>query len=935
MHEPVTLAQFNIRSLLPKFNELKDHMSLSNYSVLCLTETWIAPTIKDEVISIEGYQLVRKDRRIGRGGGVGMYIKNTFSFSLIDSESTIEQLWVKININKQHYAVGVVYRQPDLSYNEFLNTLEHQLSFLLPQYDEIFCLGDFNIDMLKTDSLGFFKLNQILEAYNLDQLVHSPTRITLKSTTLIDLIITTNNDDVVDCVNVISLDHMSDHELTCCELNIKCKSNVPIFKTIRNFKNFIQEQFYADLTSINFDVIYDLNNVNDKLNFLNENILNLLNIHAPIITIRITKKFSPWITDNLRLLISLRNKARSRWRRTKNEGHYNYYKELRNYTTLSCRREKKAFFEHKLRVNGANKVWRDLEMLNIKKSRKNTIPNDLKYADNLNKYFANSIPLMPTDQNVINYYNSNIIQNIETFTFRLISEFDVQKILYAIKTNALGHDGLNIIVLLMCCPHILPYITHILNFCLENNIFPDAWKQALILPIPKNNNPTEFKDLRPISILPTLSKVLEREVESQLREHVTKFNILPDMQSGFRPLHSCETALLNITDDILRGTDEKKATVLVLIDFSKAFDTIDHKILLAVLKFVGVSNETLNFFRSYLTGRTQRVKADNSVSAPLDVLSGVPQGSILGPLLYTLYTSEFQKSVKHCQMHLYADDTQLYLSFDPSQCLEAMDKINQDIVSLLEKSKSHSLNINATKTSVLVFGQPNVRSEVSERILINIDGHNVSPTVKAKNLGLIFDSSLRFKPHINNCIRLAYMNLKMIYSNRYYLSQKVKTILCESLVLSRFNFADTVYGPCIDADDNRRIQVVQNACLRLIFGVRRRQNISHKLPELGWLNMSGRRLLHSACLFHKIVTNKIPKYLNKKISYRTDVHNINIRFKGTLTPPLHRTEMFKRSFSYQITKVYNSVPPSIKSKTVSTYKNSYKKFLLSQRNISN
>lgn len=261
----------------------------------------------------------------------------------------------------------------------------------------------------------------------------------------------------------------------------------------------------------------------------------------------------------------------------------------------------------------------------------------------------------------------------------------------------------------------------------------------------------------------------------------------------------------------MRGTDEKKATVLVLIDFSKAFDTIDHKILLAVLKFVGVSNETLNFFRSYLTGRTQRVKADNSVSAPLDVLSGVPQGSILGPLLYTLYTSEFQKSVKHCQMHLYADDTQLYLSFDPSQCLEAMDKINQDIVSLLEKSKSHSLNINATKTSVLVFGQPNVRSEVSERILINIDGHNVSPTVKAKNLGLIFDSSLRFKPHINNCIRLAYMNLKMIYSNRYYLSQKVKTILCESLVLSRFNFADTVYGPCIDADDNRRIQVVQNA----------------------------------------------------------------------------------------------------------------------------
>ena len=928
MHEPITLAQLNIRSLLPKLGELRDHILLSNYSVLCLTETWITPTIPDEVITIGGYNLVRRDRRIGRGGGVSMYVKESISFSVIHSESSIEQLWVKININRQHYAVGVVYRPPDSSYNEFLNILEQQLSLLLPQYDEIFCLGDFNIDMLKSDSPSTLKFNHLLEAFNLDQLIHSPTRITPKSATLIDLIITTNNDDIVNCVSVIPLDNLSDHELTCCELNIVGKPNTPIFKTIRNFKKFNQEQFYSDLTSINFDVIYGMNNVNDKLKFLNENILNLLNDHAPFSTIRISKKFSPWLTDNLRLLISLRNKARSRWRRTKNEGHHNYYKELKNYTTLSCRREKKAYFEHTLRVNGTNRVWRDLEMSNIKKRGNNSIPNQLKNVDNLNDYYANSIPLMPADQTVIDYYNTNINQNIETFTFRLVSEFDVQKILYGIKTNALGHDGLNIKVLLMCCPHILPYVTHILNCCLQYNIFPDAWKQALILPVPKKNNPTEFKDLRPISILPTLSKVLEREVESQLREHVTKYDLLPDTQSGFRPLHSCETALLNITDDILRGTDEKKVTALILIDFSKAFDTLNHKILLAVLKFIGVGNEAINLFHSYLSGRTQRVKIDDNVSVPLDVSSGVPQGSILGPLLYTIYTSEFRKFIKHCQMHLYADDTQLYFSFDPSQCVEAIDKINQDVGSLLEKSKNHSLNINAAKTSVLVFGQPNARSEVLDRMQINVDGHNISPTEKAKNLGLIFDSSLRFKPHVNNCIRAAYMNLKMIYNNRHYLNQKVKTILCESLVLSRFNFSDSVYGPCIDSEDKRRIQVVQNSCLRLIFGIRRRQNISHKLLDIGWLNMSGRRLLHSACLFHKIVTNKIPKYLHKKISYRTDVHNINIRFKGTLTPPLHRTELFKRSFSYQITKIYNSVPHTIKSKSVSSYKYHYKKFLL-------
>lgn len=787
--------------------------------------------------------------------------------------------------------------------------------------------------MFKTNSPAFLKLNSLLEAYNFDQLVTEPTRVTLSSLTLIDVIISSNNSNIKKDINVINLSQMSDHDLVCCKLNVTRNIDPPVIKTIRDFKYFDYSQFRDDLQSIRFESIYDMNNVNDKVHFLNEAILTLFNMHAPLKTIKITKKHSPWITDNIRLLMSLRDKARTKFRQNKTDALYNYYKALRNYTTLACRNEKRAYFEYELRMKGANNIWKNLNLLNIRKPEK-CIPDHLKNPEDLNNYYVKCIPAVHPDQSIINFYKNNVKSNVQTFNFKQVSEFSVQKILYNIKTNAQGHDGFNIKLILMCCPTILPFLTHIINVCLKESVFPDSWKEALVKPVPKINNPEEFKDLRPISILPVLSKVLEREVDMQLRDHISKFNILPEVQSGFRPLHSCETALLNITDDILRGVDNKKVTVLVLIDFSKAFDTLNHEILLSLLKFVGMSENVVKFFCSYLYNRTQRTKIDHAVSTPLKMSSGVPQGSILGPLLYTLYTSDFLKVVKYCQMHFYADDTQLYLSFNPSDSAEAMNNINTDVASIVNISKRHSLNINATKTSVLVFGPQSIRPSISQQVRIIVDGQPILPVEHAKNLGVTFDTCLRFRIHINNCIRSAYMNLKLIYNNRFFLNQKTKTILCESLVLSKFNFSDAVYGPCIFAEDSRRIQVIQNSCLRLIFGIRRRQHISYKLNETGWLNMSRRRLLHSACLFKKIIDNKIPAYLYNKITYRTDVHNLNLRHKGTLSSPRRHTEAFKSSFTYQIAKIYSLLPLSMQNKCTTSFKYSYKKMLLAEQSCS-
>ena len=192
-------------------------------------------------------------------------------------------------------------------------------------------------------------------------------------------------------------------------------------------------------------------------------------------------------------------------------------------------------------------------------------------------------------------------------------------------------------------------------------------------------------------------------------------------------------------------------------------------------------------------------------------------------------------------------------------------------------------------------------------INITIDGNTLALSEKVKNLGILIDENLKFEQHINKCIGKAYASLRLIYSNRKFINRRTKRLLCDSLVLSHFNYGAPLYYPFLSSVLKNRIQKVQNSCLRLLFGLGRRDHVSCKLTEADWLNMNARRLVHATFLFRKIIVTERPAYLFNKISIRSDVHTLNIRFKGTLTPPMHKTEFFKNSFSYQITKIYNSV----------------------------
>lgn len=470
----------------------------------------------------------------------------------------------------------------------------------------------------------------------------------------------------------------------------------------------------------------------------------------------------------------------------------------------------------------------------------------------------------------------------------------------------------------------MPHITHIINACINNSYFPKSWKFAHVLPLPKISNPSDYGHLRSISILPTLSKILEKVMERQINSYILAHNIIPEKQSGFRNGFSCSTALSDILDDVMTARDKSEAAILVLLDYTKAFDMIHHEILIAILKYIGFTNNSSSLVASFLTDRAQRVVLGGQESQSHNITTGVPQGSILGPLLYSIFTSNFVKYLKYSKYHLYADDTQIYLSFRPDEVAMANAQINHDLNRILNVSNDHLLKINPNKSTALLFCSETIREALLNTISLKIGSDIISFKECTKNLGLIIDSKLKFKEHVTLSLKRGFSMLKMIYSHRHYLSQKTKTELCDSLVLSHCNFADNVYGPFLDAVDTRRIQKLQNSCIRLICGIRRRRGVSYKLRELGWLNMFNRRALHSICLYYKIIKFKVPPYLYNKLKFRTDVHNLNIRRKNLLTIPSHNKEMFKKSFSYNVANLINKYEIMDFSLSVASFKKKLK-----------
>ena len=511
------LAHLNCRSILPSFLDFSHVVISENFDIIAVTETWLSCDVDSNRLNINGYNLFRSDRPQGRGGGVAIYIKNEFVFHQIQLTTNItnlENLFITIKLKNENICIGVIYRPPQNNLNICIEEFDNLLSLLVPQYNKIVILGDVNVNLLRLDN----PLSICFDTHNFTQIINEPTRITEFTSTLLDPIFV-NDNNMVKNQGTINVDIISDHRLVFVDLDVNIVKNKQKVYTYRSFGSFSQDAFNSDLYAIAWDNLLYFPNIDDKVEFLNYNIDMLFNRHAPIRTARMNKPHAPWLTDALQKLMRERDRAFTTYKINNTPENWNRYKDIRNYLLYSIRREKKAYLNFS-KVSDPAEFWKKLKSLNITGKSTTDIPSNLKNPSEINKYFLSLFNTKQIDEDTLQYYNNNQYSNNDKFSFTMTEPQTVGNILCQMKSNAAGHDGLSLQMVKLCLPMLLNYITHIINCCLETGYFPESWKHAVICPVPKTNNPTVLNDLRPISILPVLSKVLEKVAALQLTEYL-------------------------------------------------------------------------------------------------------------------------------------------------------------------------------------------------------------------------------------------------------------------------------------------------------------------------------------------------------------------------------------------------------------------------------
>lgn len=921
----ITIAHLNTRSLFTGFNEICKLVSDHSINILAVTETWLNVNIPSHVVNIPGYKFFRKDR-LGRGGGVGFYVDKNLNCEVLSVEaqnnSNLEYLWLKIKLFRKNIAIGVLYRPPHTNITDCIETLDNIVPQVLTSNDDVVILGDVNVNMLQLDNV----LSEFFETFGFAQVINEPTRVTQQSATLIDPIFVSDINLVVES-STTNADLVSDHKLVICKLHVGYIKYKQKMVTYRDFKSFNHDSFYDDLLNNTWDEILYIQNIDDKIEFLTNNIINLFSIHAPIKTARVNKPHAPWMTSTLKLIFKERDRALRKYERDKNEENWNNYKNLRNYTLASIRREKLAYLNFLQKQKNQKEIWKGLKALNIRFKNDIELPPTLQNPSEINDFFISVFTRNNSTHAADSYKNARFNENL-VFKFAPTDIKEINKILSTFKSNASGEDQISLEMIKLCFPVIAPYLVHIFNICLEQGYFPAKWKNALIRPLPKINDPKLLSDLRPISLLPVLSKMLEKVVQLQISAYLSTNMLLPTHQSGFRAGHSTTTALLNLLDNILQARDKKLATVLISLDFSKAFDTIDHKLLCVKLQYYGFDERALSFFNSYLYNRHQRVTVAQQTSTAKLVISGVPQGSILGPLLFLLYTADISNHIQHSHLQSYADDTQMLYSFLPSETQSASHKMNQDLKSVYTYAAAHNLKLNPNKSVAMVISSDNKLINIKNELNIMIDNTTLEFSQESKILGIIFDEKLRFYSHVSKLFQRAYIKLKVLYSNRYIMNYKLRKKLCESLVIPIFHYCDIVYFPCLDVLTQNRIQRVQNICCRFVCNLRKFDHLSDKFTQLKWLKMAEHTNYHYLTFIHRLLLTSTPVYLRQKLITRNSVHNVNTRFHTNFTMPQHSTAFFQRSFSYNAVKLYNSIPENLKSLSLHQFRIAIKNKLL-------
>ena len=912
-------AHLNIRSLYRNIDELRVFLHNNHIQILALNETLLDDSISDNELNIQDYNLIRKDRN-RNGGGVAVYIRDSISYDLINSAvlDSLELILIRVRPKSATPFLFLSWYRPPDSKIAVMDQYENALAFVDSFRSNVFLMGDVNCDIRKKFKSNVIKRYEAVnKLYSMEQVntIHY-TRVTHNTKSLIDHMLT-NAIDMVKSHGVISLG-LSDHNLCYFILNFK---SVQVSKTItyRNLKNMDLEAFRSHLSNHPWHEIEAANSVDEAVRLWETFLMQTVDELAPIRKKRVRNIPAPWLKADIKNLMKKRDELKRKASKFKDEYNMNLYRKARNLVTKKIRFSKKAYFSKQLfnasnNTSGEN-VWKVLKPLLPSKSKSSdkgvsTAANGSSLANEFNKFFANvgsklasKIPAMNRDSRKYHSITSS-------FQFKPITENCVIKTILGMSNKkSTGVDNISMIMIKMAVPTIVPSLTHIFNRSLSERVFPSNWKRSKIIPIHKSGDKNSPNNYRPISILPSVSKILEKLVQVQLADYLKLYEILSPTQSGFRKSHSTISTLIKVTDDWLSAMDQGLYTGAVFIDLRKAFDTVDPHILLNKLSNIGVSANCLQWFTSYLTDRRISTLFDSSTSVESNIEYGVPQGSILGPLLFIIYIDDIVKQLNRCSVQLYADDTVIYFSHKDVSTIESV--LNSELQSVFTWLCNSKLSLNCDKTVSMLFGSHKMLKRCN-RLRLQVNGNAILHVESTKYLGMLLDPSLKWNLHIDKiCTRISKL-VRLLSRLRHTINSSNLKIVYNALILPIFDYGDVLYGTAsskyIDS-----LQKLQNRACRIILGVSPYSHmpVRELHARLGWKSLETRRCYHLNTMVFKALNELAPPYL--KECFQFCERSYSLRSNGNLALPKPRTDYCKRKFSYRGSLQFNSLPPHLKN----------------------
>ena len=966
----LTIFHGNVASLnknLDSMGELFQNCDILP-NIIGVTETKLK--LNSDSIEIGGY-IFEDCRTTTEAGGAGLYISEDINYKVREDLSIqidqCEDKWIEVTTKSSkssqietQIVVGIVYRHPRGSIKRLRDKICKNIDYMNNNGIQFVIMGDLNVNLLKYNIAGTVTdyLNNIQGAGCLS-FINKPTRVCRRGTrwesSCVDHLY--SNIDPENVSTYVIESAISDH-FSCLTkirgLHVKKTAKVHIYKRksrlgedeIIKFNSDLKKAFHGNSAYINQV------SVHNKADYIVKTYQNLIDKYMP--KKKLSRKetsffLKPWLnTKGIRTSIKTRNILLGRSKRLKCE---NVVREYKIYDSILTKVKKRSFNNHigtEISNNFENKqkLWKTISKVSNRRKSKKTeikqlvldggkkITEAQEIANNLNNHFNKIGQKMAKNLKQTESYSP--LKHITKSPSQSICMYpttygEIRKIINHINAKkASGPDEISGYIMKVTLNTIVPVLAELFNMCLSAGIFPDCLKTAEIVPIHKGGKRDITTNYRPISLLPQIGKIFEKIIASRMTSFIDKHKLLVQNQYGFRKHYSTELAVTEVHNKLLQNFEEKKHTCAIFLDLAKAFDSVDHGILLNKLEKLGIRGLGLSLLKSYLTGRLHYVKTNDAVSEMKVLNIGVPQGSVLGPLLFLIFINDLPNATKF-SVTLFADDT--FLSLESSDINKLQIEANAELEKVRKWLLANKLTLNIIKSKFMLL--TNRRNVCKENFLLKLDGSCLERCSSYKYLGVFFDDKLNWKTHIKYLSEKIGKVCGFLSKLRHCADVKILKMVYSAVVKSHLQYCITAWG---NASETilKPLMAMQNRIIRILtFAPFLCRNVQQYYDVLEVMNLKQIYKFEKGKFMFRLVNNKLPSNFENLWSPANE-HNHNLRSSnsGNIREQFARTIYGRERIQSGGAKLWNEIPTQIQlCESLNIFINKYRNYVMGVQDV--